>query len=415
MVKQGAGSGPGGVGQSGAPLRAVAMLALGQTLSWAALYYSFAGLVLVWERDLGWSKDALALGLTVAVFVSAAVAPFAGRAIDAGHGAALMGGGALLGAGALAALSQAATQGGFVAAWAAIGAAQGCCLYEACFACVTRAMGAQARPAITRITLAAGFASTLAFPGFALAAEAFGWRGATLWAAAITASITAPLLWAGARALPGADARASKADPAARAEAARAGRAGMRRALRRPAFWLLAAAFPMLALNHGMLINHLLPLLDARGLSPSLAILAASLIGPMQVAGRLAMMATERRIAAPGLALAGYLALAGAALALLAAGAAPGLVFVFVAAQGAAIGVMSVLKPVVIADLLGHSGYGAIAGWLASPYLVGFAVAPSLGAALWRIGGYDLAIAAACALALLGALALWGALRWRDR
>ncbi|MEZ8057861.1 hypothetical protein [Vibrio splendidus] len=41
----------------------------------------------------------------------------------------------------------------------------------------------------------------------------------------------------------------------------------------------------MLALNHGVVLNHLLPLLDERNVPDDLVILVISLIGPMQVAG----------------------------------------------------------------------------------------------------------------------------------
>ena len=44
-----------------------------------------------------------------------------------------------------------------------------------------------------------------------------------------------------------------------------------------------------------MLIAHLLPLLAERGLGQSLAVMAAMLIGPMQVVGRFIFMQFEHR------------------------------------------------------------------------------------------------------------------------
>ena len=52
-----------------------------------------------------------------------------------------------------------------------------------------------------------------------------------------------------------------------------------------PTFWLLGLTFFLLAFNHGMVISHMLPMLGDRGLSDNLAVLAASMIGPMQVTG----------------------------------------------------------------------------------------------------------------------------------
>lgn len=374
---------------------AVVLLALGQTIAWAGLYYLFAALLLSWERALGWAKTDLTLALTVAVLVAAMTAPVAGRAVDAGWGRWMLGLGALCGAGLVALLSQVTTPGGFLVVWALIGVTQGLCLYEACFAFVTRTLGPEARAAITRITLVAGFASTLAFPLAAGLAATSGWRVAALGFAGAVGLLAAPMLFIGATLLQ-AGGDAPQATPRAQ------NRAAVRAALRRPVFWLIAGGFALIALDHGILLNHLLPLLAERGVAPATAILAASLIGPMQVFGRLMMLGVERRVAALTLARVCFGAVAVAALLLLGAGASPVLVFGFVALQGAGYGVTSVLKPVVTAECLGREGFGGIAGWLAVPYLAGFALAPYLGALLWQLGGYDLAIATAFAMAAAG-------------
>ena len=38
------------------------LLATGQTICWVGLYYSFAALLLPWERELGWAKNGLCAG-----------------------------------------------------------------------------------------------------------------------------------------------------------------------------------------------------------------------------------------------------------------------------------------------------------------------------------------------------------------
>ena len=67
-----------------------------------------------------------------------------------------------------------------------------------------------------------------------------------------------------------------------------------RQFLRSPVFWLLAVGFSLGAVLHGVALHHLLPILNERSISNDIAVFAASFIGPMQVAGRLAMMAVER-------------------------------------------------------------------------------------------------------------------------
>jgi len=387
--------------------RGVWMLAAGQTLVWVSLYYSFAALLFTWEQDLGWSKADLTLGITLAVLVSALVTPLAGLVIDRGGGRLLLGGSALLGALALALLAAAESPLTFTLLWLVVGVAQGACLYEPCFSFVTKVMAGAARKAITRIALIAGFAGPIAFMSGALLAELLGWRGAVLVYAAVAAGLGAPLLYIGA----GWVERAAVPGVAESRQAARAAdRAALHAALRRPAFWLIGLAFPLMSVNHGMLLNHVVPLLVERGLTEALAVAAASLIGPMQVAGRVLMILGERRFAAYWLVAISFLGVFLAAWLLLAAGLSPLLAFAFAAVQGASYGVISILRPVIVAEFLGRRAFGVISGWLAVPYLLGFAAAPFLAALLWEaplLGqGYDTVILAAAALATAGALAI---------
>lgn len=374
------------------------LLGAGETIIWACIYYIFAALLLTWERDLGWSKADLTLGFTLAVLAAAIASPLAGRIIDGGYGRWALGGGALAGAAGLAALSQATTTEEFVLIWAWIGAAQAFCLYEPCFMVVTRARGANARPAITRITLIAGFASTVCFPASALILDFTDWRGTLLAFAAAAACLAAPMLFAGAALLERAAGEAAR--PAPKAE----NRAALKAALRKPQFWLIALAFPLMAINHGVLINHVMPLMDEKGVSPTTAILVASTFGPMQVAGRLVLMTFEHRVKSTAAIAIAFSGVFLASLLLLGAGVSPGFAFAFAAMQGACYGVTSILKPSITAEFLGRVGFGAIAGWLALPALAGSAFAPHIGSLIWEAGGYDLVIPATAAIAALGVL-----------
>jgi predicted MFS family arabinose efflux permease len=175
--------------------------------------------------------------------------------------------------------------------------------------------------------------------------------------------------------------------------------------LREAAFWRLAALFSLLNLNHWMLVSFLLPVFAAQGLAPGLAVAAASCIGPAQVLGRLALMRSEARLGtrrATGLTLAAVVA---ASILLALAGAAPLLAFAFAGVQGAAMGVMTILRPMLVSDRLGSQTYGAIAGMMSIPTLLSSAAAPPLGAVLLWIGGEGLLVGTALVLAL-AALAL---------
>jgi MFS family permease len=375
---------------------AIWLLSVSQTLGFAALLYIFAALLVPWEAALGWSKAQLALGPTLSIVTSALLAPTMGRLVDRGWGAELLTGGAVLGALALVLLSRVNTPAQFVSTWALIGVAHSACLYEVCFAFLIRRLGARARPAIIRITLVAGFASTIAFPAGALLAEALDWRGAVLGFAAALGLLAAPAnLIAGRRLRRGQPGRRP-----AGSETPAEGHAAFRRALTRPAFWLLAAVFALAAANHAMLVSFFIPLFIDRGAGPALAVFAASCVGPAQVVGRVVLMLGEARMgtARSTRLMTGSLALASAVLWL--AGLAPALIFAFALLQGAAHGMMSILKPLLVAESLGQAGYGAIAGALASGALFGMAAAPFAGALLLDWGGADLLIGATLSMAL---------------
>ena len=101
--------------------RAVLYLAIAQTLVWAGFYYLFPALLLRWEQSLGWSKTDLTAAITLAIFVSAIMAPVAGRFIDAGKGALMMAGSSLLGGLCLIWLSLVSSRFEFYLIWALLG------------------------------------------------------------------------------------------------------------------------------------------------------------------------------------------------------------------------------------------------------------------------------------------------------
>ena len=384
--------------------RIVLPLAVAETIVWAAMYYAFPALLPEWERDTGWSKTELSAAFTLALVVAAALAPVAGRLIDHGYGRQVFAGGAALGAVMLALLSQATALWQFYCLWIGLGVAMSSTLYEACFAVLTRTMGTQAKRAITLVTLVAGFAGTVSFPSAHVLVGVVGWRGAVLVFAGAIVVVALPLIWIGCRE---AERHGAETAPVASRSASQA-----MWVMKTLPFWLLAASFAMIALDHGMLVAHLLPILDDRGVHAEAAVLAASMIGPMQVAGRLAMMAAERHVSTIAIAMGCYIAMGLAAGALLGASLVPSLVVGFVIFQGAGVGVTSIIRPVVVAELLGRRDFGVISGMLAVPFMGGYAASPTVAALVWESGGYELVLLLAISAAVLGLLALLAA--WRS-
>ncbi len=375
---------------------AVWLLALGQTLIYAGTYYSFPALLPALEVATGWSKSVLAAGPTLAFLLMAALTPFSGRLVDRGLGGEMLVAGPVLAAAGVAMLGLAGAPWVWLAAWAAIGVAQAGCLYETCFAFLTRRLGDGARAAITRVTLVAGFAGTVTFPLGHWLGGAFGGQGGMLVFAVIVLAGVVPLnLWAVVRLRRRARAAGGMPAPEDASGALKA-------ALRRPEFWAISAAVGMVYLNHGVLLTFVLELFADRGAGPALAATAAACIGPAQVAGRLALLMAGARVST---ALATLMALGSvvmAGLLLWAAGAAMPLIFGFALLQGAGAGLLSILRPVLTAEVMGRRGFGVVSGAIAVPAILASAAAPSVGAALLTLGGTALVYAACLGMALAG-------------
>ncbi len=374
--------------------RPILLLAVAQTLIWACIYYSFPALLLHWEEALGWSRADLTGAITLAVFLSAFCSPLYGRLIDAGKGALMMTSAAVLGGVCLIMLSQIETLWQFYLIWGVIGVCMAGSLYEPCFALITRARGEHAKRAIILVTLVAGFAGTISFPVAHSMSLAFGWRIAVVLFGLAAILLVAPLMWLGASAVE----RAGKARLIADVHPSTT----QRSFLYSPVFWCLALGFGLGALMHGITLHHLLPILDERAIHPEVAIVAISFIGPMQVAGRLAMMAAERHVSNHAIAITCFIMMASSVMLLIGAAVTPALLIAFVLFFGGAYGMVSIIRPVIARELLGERQFGAKSGALALVYLTGSASAPFLGSLVWSWGGYDLLLPGLILLALMG-------------
>lgn len=378
--------------------RAVWTFALTQALGYACFFYIFAALLIYWQRETALSDGVIAAGPLLATVVSALVAPGVGRAVDRGRAVVMMAAGPVIGAAALVLLALAQGEVVWFAAWAGLGLAQALCLYDVCFGMMIRRFGPEARGAITRVTLVAGLASTLAFPAGAWLAEGWGWRGAVWVAVAVVLGVMLPLqVWA-ARVL---------ARGTAAAEVRGVARLRWAEVLRMPGFLGLAALFSLVNLNHWMLVNHIRPMLEALAVPADLGIVAAAVIGPAQVLGRLALAAAGARVGTGAASWITVGALVVAPVFLVLAVVWPVAAVGFAACQGAAMGIITILRPVLVAETLGQERYGAVAGMMAIPGLAALAVAPLIGTGLEALGGVWLMIGAGLAFALgaVGALA----------
>lgn len=366
--------------------RVVAALGAAQTLAYASSYYLPAVLAAPMAAELGLPRWVIFACLSAAIVVAGLLAPWAGRLVDTRGGRLPLTWSSLLFAAGLALL--AATQGPamLAASWALLGAAMGFGLYDIAFATAVGLYGREARGAITGITLIAGFASTIGWPAMGVAEAWVGWRGACLGWALLHLCLGLPLY----RALPEA--------PAHRAAETAAAPPPSPRALAVVGLVLAAATL----VNSGVAAN-LPDLLQASGATRGAAIVAATLLGPAQVAARVAEFGLLRRLHPVITARLATLAHPLGASVLLGLGAVAAPAFALL--HGAGSGMMTIAKGTLPLALFGASGYGRRQGLIAIPVNVANAAAPLLFSLLVaRFGAAALLVSAAVSLAGFAAL-----------
>ena len=369
----------------------VAALGTSQTLAWASSYYLVAILADPIAADLAVSSTSVFAAFSASLLVAAVVGPRVGRTIDAYGGRGVLAFSNLLFAAGLGLLGIAPSGAAMWAAWLVIGAAMGVGLYDAAFATLGRIYGADARHAITGITLLAGFASTVGWPLTAWGLDALGWRGTCLaWAAAHLA-LGLPL---NVFAIPRARMLTAAGSPTASQPV------GFDRKM-----WLLAYAFAAGWMIAAAMAAHLPRLLEATGATPAQALIAAALLGPSQVAARLfdaALLGRQHPLVAARLCTLGHPI--GVAVLWLSAGTLP---WAFTALHGAGQGIYTIARGTVPLAIFGPEGYGYRLGLLGAPTRIAQAAGPlAFGVLLDRFGAGVLVVTTAMSLSALLAFSL---------
>lgn len=340
------------------PFRQVLALGLAQVLAWGSSTYLPAAVVGPVCASLGVTRGTFFGAFSLSLVVMAAAGPKVGRTIDRQGGRQVLClSNAVLAAGLLM-LSLANGVAGLFVAWCVMGLGMSLGLYDAAFAAVVHQHGRSASRLIVGISLVGGFASTVAWPLSGWMVEHWGWRACCqAWAAAhlcIGLSIHA---------------RFASSRRAAQAAVAQSEAGTRPQYPARPAtdmVWLLVFSGTTAFVTSAMAV-HLPALLTATGTSLSQAMLAGSLLGPAQVAARLAEFGLSQRfkvhplataraatvlhpLACVVLGLVGSLPFAGACFSVL---------------HGAGNGMVSVARGVLPLALFGPGAYGATTGRLA--------------------------------------------------
>jgi predicted MFS family arabinose efflux permease len=337
----------------------VSALGVAQIISWGSLFYTIAVLGSAMRRDLGISDVVLFGSFTAGLFLSGVVSPLVGREIDARGGRSVLAAGSVLGALATAALAAAQGPVTMFAGWLLAGIAMSASLYDPAFATLHQVSGTSYRRAVTALTLFGGFASTVFWPLSQYLLDEIGWRQTFVVYAGLHLCVCLPLHLL---LVPRRHAARSVAEAPHAQAAVRKGDGAV--------FAWLATALALAAFMGTAMAAHVIGLLTATGLSARDAVLVGSLIGPMQVAGRVMEFAFGRHLRA--------LAVGTLAFALMAASLAVFtqvrgvwiIALAFAMIYGWSNGVMTIVRGTVPAELFGPRGYGTLLGRLARPQFI---------------------------------------------
>ena len=392
--------------------RTLVILSITQTLDWAFLFYAFA----LWSprilQETGWADSIVFGGYSLALLVCGLAAPLAGRLVDRHGGRYVMGFATLIGAAGLVLLALSHQPAFYLSAFGLIGLGMAGALYDPAFATLTQVAGRQARRAISTLTLAGGFASTLAWPLTLFLFNWYDWRVIALIYAAVLSILCAPLHFLG---LP------SKAD---RQRAAHndtdpiSPSASLPDKRARGPEWQALGLFALVIMAHGFVTSafsvHVIHVLNQSGLDEAVAVSAGALIGPAQVAARFIEMLYGRHIPALILGVIAVALLPIAFLLLMISPASFVSAGLFGLIYGASNGLLTIVRGIVPLALFGPEGYGRRLGLISGPALALKAGAPMImGAVLTGQGvGAVLWISLVCALAALSAMAT---LYWMQR
>jgi len=373
----------------------VVVIALGtsQTLAWASSYYLPAILADPISAAIGVPRALVFGAFSASLLIAAFSGPYVGRIIDRRGGRGVLVLSTLILAAGQLALAAITGPISLFAAWAVLGIGMSLGLYDSAFAALTSFYGNEARGPITGITLFAGFASTVGWPLSLFLNGALGWRQTCIVWAVLNLVISLPL---NRFLLP----HHSRPAPLRKVPETRVGWKPHKE------MFLLAYVFAAAWFVTAAMAAHLPRLLEQAGATPLQAVGAAALIGPAQVAARLAEFFILRRshplvsarVAASlhplGAALFAFLGVPGAAL--------------FAVLHGAGNGLLTIARGTVPLAVFGPGSYGERTGLLGAPARAVQAFAPLLFGMLLDVMGKSVILVSSglCLSALAGLLCL---------
>jgi MFS family permease len=355
----------------------VAALGVTQIIGYGTLYYAYALAVPAVAVEFGVSEALLFGVFSIGLLVAGFAAPRVGRQMDAVGAPKVMAVGSGLAGIALALVALSPNLTSFTILIVIVEFIALTVLYDAAFATLTRMANHDARRQITRLTLIAGFASTVFWPLTSWLVKEIGWRETYAVFAILHVLVALPLhVWLARAVLP--DARKSHAgEPSGHSVAPSLPFHPLPAVYAPKAFLALAISFALSGFVISAMSVHMVSILHAAGLASS-ATMIAMLMGPSQVVARVVEALAGNRFHPLWTALFSTAALPLAVVLIMlplpvtVAGAA------FVVMSGIGQGLSSIVRGTVPLALFGADGFGGLLGRLAMARTMLSAGAPFL-------------------------------------
>ena len=368
------------------------LIGISVTFCYSSYAYLFSALLQTWETELNISRNKLTFANSLGLMIHGLLLPYLGKLVDRNYSFIMMWLSPLLLGFSVINLAFVNTYYEFIIAWVLVSATAGGCLYTIIFSVLTINLKKDIKNSIAIITLIAGLASTYTYPTATYLTESFNWRTTVLIFGIVNILISAPANYFGFKTIIHQEKNFNSNTKAEKQE----------NIYYNPKFWLLCFPLFVFGFNAGAIITHIIPMMQEKNLSLTMAVLIASLFGPGQIIGRILIMTYGRNKSNIGLfVLCFYSSLIGIIF-LYFVNFSFYLAFLFILFNSAAFGSMAILKPLVQNDIFGKMNFGNIHGILAICFMSGSIAGPWIGSLIWSFGGYNLLIILFFILAIFG-------------
>lgn len=354
-------------------------LSISQLTGWGTFYYAFSLFNEPLHNEFGWSSSEINLALTIGFVLWAASAPFVGNALDRFSGRIVMSFGTAAGVVAFLIWASTSSLYLFYFSWILMGIAMASSLYEPAFYVLTRSFPGDYKKVITWLTLAGGFASTIFIPVTDFLIRSLGWQQTLFMLALVNLFVALPIhLWK----LPVRDSTQTSSSSSQNSKLLDFGLFS-ESSFKPRTFWGLNLWFVVFNSIATGITFLFIPLLSQIGTDQKLLIFSYSLIGPMQVLGRFALIWLDGKHQSLKLGtVTTIMASAGIGCAALYPQSLPALIF-FALFFGTSKGIMTIIKGTAVAEQMDFSVYARTNGWLSLSSMLFKALTPTLVAAWW--------------------------------